>query len=122
MSPKKYHSIDEYHADFPKDIRDKLNIFRKIIQQTVPGAGEEISYNMPAFRQNAVFVYYSAFKKHISLFPAPCGKEWEREFKPYKTSGRGTIQFPYSKPIPADLVTRIVMHLASRDAEKKKEN
>ena len=121
MPSKKYLTVEKYHADFPKDIRDRLDTFRELIKKAVPDLTEAISYNMPAFKQNSTVVYYAAFKKHISLFPAPGGKEWEKDFKPYKISGRGTIQFSYDQPIPTVLITRIVKHLANKDAEKKKQ-
>ncbi|MBS1574300.1 MAG: DUF1801 domain-containing protein, partial [Bacteroidetes bacterium] len=113
MTAKKFLTIDAYHSAFPEDVRSRLDVFRKIISEAAPKAEEVISYNMPAFKLNAVFVYYSAYKKHISLFPAPGGKEWEDEFAPYPTSGRGTIQFPFDRPLPIDLIKKIVKHLVN---------
>lgn len=115
MPTKKFASIDEYHASFPVEIQERLAVFRKTIKDVIPKATEVISYNMPAFKLTKTVVYYSAYKKHISLFPAPGGKEWERDFKPYRTSGRGTIQFPFDKPIPVALIRKIVKFLAKKD-------
>jgi uncharacterized protein YdhG (YjbR/CyaY superfamily) len=120
MTTKKFSTIDEYHSDFPKDIREKLEVFRRTIKQVAPQIKEVISYNMPSFKLNGIVVYYSAFKKHISLFPAPGGKEWEKDFEPYQTSGKGTIQFPFDKPIPVDLIKKIVKYLVDEDLKKGK--
>lgn len=65
---------------------------------------------MPAFRLDGRFlVSYEAFKRHYSLFPWSDGMvaELGEEMKPYAV-GKGTIRFPADKPIPFELVTRIV--------------
>lgn len=118
MATKRFTTIDEYHSTFPEEIRDKLELIRTTIKQAVPEAKEVISYNMPAFKLNGIVAYYSAFKKHISLYPAPTGKEWEKVFESYHTSGKGTIQFPFNKPVPVELIRKIVKHRASEDSKK----
>jgi uncharacterized protein YdhG (YjbR/CyaY superfamily) len=65
---------------------------------------------MPGLRLDGRFlVSYAAFKKHYSLFPASevVVEALGDELRPY-LAGKGTIRFPADKPIPADLVTRIV--------------
>ena len=122
MTTKKFATIDEYHSAFPADVQEKLEVFRKAIKQVIPKAEEFISYNMPAFKLNgASIVYYSAYKKHISLYPAPSGKAWEKDFAPYNTSGKGTIQFSFDKPIPVDLIQKIVKHRLGKSLKKLKE-
>ena len=121
MVSKKFSSIDAYHSSFPEDVQEKLEVFRKAIKQVIPKAEEAISYNMPTFKLNgASIVYYSAYKKHISLYPAPSGKEWEKDFAPYNTSGKGTIQFAFDKKIPVDLIQKIVKHRLDESSKKGK--
>ncbi len=115
MTTKKFSTIDEYHASFPEDVQGKLDELRKTIKQVVPEAQEVISYNIPAFKLNKVVVYYAAFKKHISLFPAPTGVEWKKDFEPFHTSGKGTIQFRLDKPLPFDLIKKIVEYRIQTD-------
>ena len=66
---------------------------------------------MPALRSHGgqFLVSYDAYKSHFSLFPASDGvvKGLGNELGPY-LAGKGTIRFPAGKPIPLDLVTRIV--------------
>ncbi len=119
MASKKFSTINDYHASFPDDVQKRLEVFRKTVKKVIPKSVEVISYNMPAFRLNKVVVYYSAYKDHISLFPAPGGKEWEKDFAPYETSGKGTIQFPYDKPLPIALIKKIVKFLAGKDSNIK---
>lgn len=122
MAAEKFASIDAYHSAFPVDVQEKLKVFRKTIKQVIPDAEEAISYNMPAFKLNGtIIVYYAAFKNHISIYPAPAGKEWEKDFAPYPASGKGTIQFPFDKPVPPDLIKKIVRYRVEKSLKKVKD-
>jgi len=111
---KKYTSIDAYHADFPEAVKEKLDQLRTIIRAEMDSAEEVISYNMPGLCFKKTVVHYAAFKNHISLFPAPSGKEWDKKFAGYKTSGKGTIQFPHTDELPESLIREIVRFLLRR--------
>lgn len=119
MPGKKFLTVDAYHASFPKEVRERLDVVRKLIRAVAPQLKEVISYNIPAYRFNKMVVYYAAFKNHISLFPAPKGKEWEEDFKPYYTSGKGTIQFPHEKRLPLTLIKKIVKFRVSEDLKEQ---
>jgi uncharacterized protein YdhG (YjbR/CyaY superfamily) len=102
-------SIDEYIAGFPKDVKAILEKVRVTIRKAAPEAHETISYQMPTFTLNGKdLVYFAAFKKHIGFYPAPIGNaEFKADLSAYG-AGKGTAQFPLDKPIPFDLITRIV--------------
>ena len=105
-----YQTIDEYISAFPEEVQTLLFKIRNVIKETAPEAEEKISYQMPAFFQKGVLVYFGAFKDHIGFFPTGNGVEaFLEEVSEYKTS-KGTIQFPYNKPIPYDLIKRIVLY------------
>ncbi len=105
---KKYQSIEEYISDFPEDKALILSNIRHLIKTTAPQATECISYNMPAFKTKKVLVYFAAFKNHIGFYALPSGnKAFQEELKNYKT-GKGSIQFPLSQPIPYDLIQKII--------------
>ncbi len=81
---------------------------RRTIRKAAPKAVETISYGMPAFRMGPVLVYFAAFKDHIGFFPTSSPiPAFKKELAGYKTS-KGTIHFPLDRPIPFDLVTKIV--------------
>jgi uncharacterized protein YdhG (YjbR/CyaY superfamily) len=119
MDPKlKFNTIDDYHAAFSPQIRDLLDDIRKIIRQAAPAAKEVISYNMPAFKQHSVLVYYAGNKEHIGFYPTPSAiQEFKDELKSYKTS-KGAIQFPLDRPIPAALVKKITKFRMAEDEEQ----
>jgi len=101
-------SIDEYIALFSPEVRAILERIRETIRGAAPEAEETISYMMPAFRQGGILVYFAAFKKHIGLFPPVSGDaEIERAIAPY-AGPKGNLQFPLDRPIPYELIERIV--------------
>lgn len=101
-------SIDEYIEGFPPDVRIKLETLRATIKRAAPMAKEKISYQMPAFELKGILVYFAAFSQHIGFYPGASGvASFKDELDNYK-NGKGSIQFPIDKPLPLDLVTRIV--------------
>jgi uncharacterized protein YdhG (YjbR/CyaY superfamily) len=114
----KFKTVDEYHAAVPAHIRTLLEDLRKTIKQAAPKAEEVISYNMPAFKQKGILVYYAAWKEHIGFYPttAPL-KVFEDELRDYKTS-KGAIQFPIQQGIPRNLVKKIVAFRVKANLEK----
>lgn len=101
-------SIDEYIATFPKEIQKILKEIRATIKAAAPAAEEKISYQMPTFTLNGNLVHFAAFKKHIGFYPVPTGIEkFKKELSAYQGS-KGSVQFPLDKPIPYDLISKIV--------------
>lgn len=114
-----HHSVDEYIATFPADTQIALQEVRKTIQSIAPQASEVISYGMPAYKLNGILVYFAAFKKHIGFYAIPHTHEaFRKELSKYKT-GKGSVQFPLDKPMPLDLIKRMVeFRLAENEAKK----
>ncbi len=109
METKKANSVDEYISNYPVEVQERLKQLRKLITETAPDAQELISYGMPGYKLNKnPLVYFGAFNNHIGFFPIPSGVEaFKKEFENYSTS-KGGIQFPHNKPIPLDLIKKIV--------------
>jgi uncharacterized protein YdhG (YjbR/CyaY superfamily) len=67
----------------------------------------------------------ASYKKHIGLYPAPIGNaEFKKEMSVYG-AGKGTVKFPLDKPIPFDLISKIVKfrmkeNLKWAEAKRKK--
>lgn len=100
--------VDLYIKSFPEPIAKKLEEMRDIITETIPMSKEIFSYKMPAYKVNKILVYFGGFKNHISLFPTSSGIiAFEKELELYKHS-KGAIQFPINKPLPKDLIERII--------------
>ncbi|OLB33863.1 MAG: hypothetical protein AUH11_20125 [Acidobacteria bacterium 13_2_20CM_57_17] len=114
-------NTDEYIAKIPEPARSTLNKMRAVIRSVVPrGSTEVISYGMPAFKHNAVLVWFAAFSNHCSLFPtASVIEAFKKELKGYTTS-KGTIQFPVDRPLPAALVKKLVKARIAQNKSKKR--
>ncbi len=111
-------TIDEYIARFPEAIQKRLETLRQTIRQAAPDAQEAIAYGMPAFRTSKVLVYFAAAKKHIGFYPTGSGMSaFKDKVGDYPTS-KGTIQFPYDRPLPLDLVSEIVKYRAAEVSKK----
>jgi uncharacterized protein YdhG (YjbR/CyaY superfamily) len=107
---KKFETIDEYITIFPKNVQEILETLRKVIRESAPEAEETISYAIPTFKLNGNLVHFAAYKNHIGFYPTSSGIEaFKKELSNYNTS-RGTVQFPIDKPIPYDLVKKIVRY------------
>jgi uncharacterized protein YdhG (YjbR/CyaY superfamily) len=122
MKPK---DIDSYIASFPKDVQALLKKVRGTIRAAAPKATEVISYNIPAFRQRRILVYFAAFKAHIGLYPPVRGNATLQKAVAKYAGPKGNLQFPYDEPLPLALITRIVRHKVKEDgsdarAHKKK--
>lgn len=117
-------NIDEYISGFPKNTQKVLEEVRAAIKKAVPDMEETISYAIPAFiYKGSRLVYFAGYKNHVGLYPVPTGnEEFEKEFLVYKTSGKGAIQFPLSKPMPTDLITKIVKFRLEENFKKEKKS
>jgi uncharacterized protein YdhG (YjbR/CyaY superfamily) len=121
-SKKQLKTIDEYIAAFPKEVQDVLEKIRSAIRESAPKAEEAISYGIPAFRLNGSrgSVYFAGWKNHIGFYPTPSGIEaFKKEMAPFKQE-KGSVQFPLDKPIPYDLVKKIVRYKVTENLEKGK--
>jgi len=109
-TPKiKFSSVGEYIASFPEPTATLLQELRMLIRSAAPEAQEVISYNMPAFRFHGILLYFAGHKGHIGFYPgnATLIEGFGRELDGYATS-KGTIQFRLDKPLPHDLIIKIV--------------
>ncbi len=118
MTSDKPKDIDEYIAGFPKNIQNILNNIRATIKKAAPQAEETIKYAIPTFTLNGNLVYFAAYKNHIGFYPAPRKNEvFKKELSEYK-GAKGTVQFPMDKPIPLNLISRIVKFKVKDNLEK----
>ena len=127
MAPAKdqFKTVDAYIDSFAEPIKGFLQTLRQTIKEEVPQAEETIKYAMPTYVLHGNLVYFGAWKKHVGFYPITREMEANiKELAAYKTSGKGTIQFPYSQPLPLDLIRTIIRfrvkeHLASKAKEQK---
>ena len=101
-------TIDAYIASFPADIQPILQQVRATIKEAAPMAEEVISYSMPAFKLNGMLVWFGAHTHHIGLYPRVSAIEaFKAQLADYK-GAKGSVQFPFNKPMPLELISEIV--------------
>ncbi len=113
--------IEAYFQQFPEQVQEILRTIRAIIQDCAPEAEEALAYGMPAYKTNKrPLVYFAAFKHHIGFYATPTGHaQFQDELALYK-QGKGSVQFPLDKPMPYNLIERIVRFRVHENSEKTK--
>jgi len=102
--------VDAYIEGLPEARREPMRALRATARAAAPDAEEVITYRMPGLKLGGRFlVSYDAFKAHYSVFPASDGvvQGLGDEVAPH-VAGRGTLRFPADRPLPVDLIRRIV--------------
>ncbi|MFV0362333.1 MAG: iron chaperone [Suipraeoptans sp.] len=85
-----------------------MNKLRELILSCSPEIKEKISWGMATFTLNGNLVHFAGEKKHIGFHPSPSAiTKFESELVQYKYS-KGTVQFQNDKPIPYELIKRMV--------------
>jgi uncharacterized protein YdhG (YjbR/CyaY superfamily) len=120
MTKKTPKNIDDYVDRFPKEVRQRLQKMRLTIRKAAPKAKETISYGIPAFTLNGLLVWFAAHKTHIGFYPrASAIAGFRKELSAYK-GAKGSVQFPFDKPLPLALVSRIVKFRVKQNLSKRK--
>jgi uncharacterized protein YdhG (YjbR/CyaY superfamily) len=117
----KSENVDEYIKAFPKNVQKILEQLRATIKEKAPEAVESMSYGMPGYKTHGrPLVYFAGYEKHIGFYATPTGHaEFAAELSKFK-QGKGSVQFPLHKPIPFDLIARIVEFRVEENSAKYK--
>ena len=111
-------TIDEYISQFQEDVQYILINIRAVIKESAPEAVEKISYRMPAFFLNGGLVWFAAYKHHIGFYPKTSAMQaFIKELSAYKGT-KGSVHFPLDKPIPYDLISKIVKFRVAENLNK----
>jgi uncharacterized protein YdhG (YjbR/CyaY superfamily) len=111
-------TVDEYISLCPQDVQPVLLEIRSVIKETAPAAVERISYQMPGYYQNGYLVWFGLHQNHIGFYPTGSGIEaFKEELAAYKRS-KGAVQFPLDRPIPYELIRKIVKYRVAENLKK----
>ncbi len=120
MGDPKRRNVDEYIASFSEEIQERLRQIRQVIKENAPDAAESIAYGMPAYKLNKKpLVYFAGYQNHIGFYATPTGhSKFINELSKYK-QGKGSVQFPLAKPLPVDLIAKIVRFRVTENNPRK---
>ncbi len=106
--------VDEYIAQFPKEVQTRLKEIRIAARAAAPGSTETVSYfEMPGYcyecyDYNGMFAWFSFKAPYVRLHVRPpVLKNHKKEIADYPTTS-AIISFPMDKPIPMALVKMLV--------------
>lgn len=101
--------VANYIAEYPEPAKSRLTTLYDLAKQVAPMATEHMSWGMPTFKVNGKNAFHFAKQKHhIGFYPSPEAiEQFAPELADYKTS-KGAVQFPDDKPLPIELITRIM--------------
>ena len=110
--------VDAYISGFPKDTQKLLKQVRATIKKAAPQAEEVISYGMPAYKLNGALIYFAGYKNHIGLYPMPSAiVAFKKQISDYNWA-KGSVQFPFNKPLPLELIEKITRFRVKEDLQK----
>ncbi len=119
-SNEKPRTVDEYIASQREAVQPVLREMRTLIRAVIPDAKEVIAWAMPSYKFHAYIVHFAAHKTHMGFYPGiEAMEKFQDRLKDYHTS-KGAIQFPYSKPLPKELIADIVSFCAVQDTLPKR--
>ena len=118
MTAKTLKTIDNYINSQPERTKKTLQELKECILKEVPNAIELFNYNIPAFalvkgdkREQQIMM--AGYKNHVGFYPHPTVMEkFDTELEDYK-KGKGSVQFPNNKPLPKELIIKMVTYRVS---------
>jgi len=108
-----FKTVDDYIISQSQEAQIILRELRSIIKEAVPETIEIPNYKVPSFtlifglkpEQQLMIV---AYKKHVSFYPFQATiDKFKDELKNFEL-GKGTVKFPFDKPLPKDLIIEMV--------------
>ena len=107
-------TVNEYIQSKPSQARTKLKELRQIINTALPDTTEAIKWHNPTVlaSDGMILMMYAAYGDHLNLMVTVSTLQaMESKLENY-TTGKVSIQFPLSKPLPVALIKQIVSHRA----------
>jgi uncharacterized protein YdhG (YjbR/CyaY superfamily) len=118
---KSYKNIQEYVKYVPKPFLPKIKEIWALSKKLVPKGEESIKYGMPTIELDGKnFIHFASMKGHLGFYPTPSGiKAFENELKEKRVDySKGCIRFPYDKPLPVSLITKIIKFRLKEEKQK----
>ena len=108
-------TVEDYFNGQPERTKKALLEIRDCILKIEPRATELFNYNIPAYslvqggkREQQIMI--AGYKKHVALYPHPTTMEkFDSELSEFKR-GKGSVQFPLDKPLPKNLIERMIKY------------
>ncbi|MFD5625444.1 iron chaperone [Streptomyces sp. NPDC127072] len=103
-------TVDEYIEGLSEQRRELLQQVRALAHEVVPGASEAIKWGHPAWvhPSGTILFVTSTHAQHANVTFTPSTREaFDAELADF-TTGKGSLKLPYTRPVPADLLRRMM--------------
>ena len=92
--------------------REVLSKIREAIKTAAPNATEKMAWKMPTYWQGENLIHFAAYKNYVGLtFSFGAIEEFADSIKDTGcVVKKNTIQIPWGKPIPFDLITDMAQY------------
>ena len=121
MAGKRPTTIAAYIRAAPREGRPHLRRLYAILRSVAPHAEAAIKWGTPFFVEPRFLFAFSAHKAHLNFAPTPAGlKPFRKELQKHQTT-KGSLQIPYDRPLPEDLIRRIAERRL-RDVRERKDD
>jgi uncharacterized protein YdhG (YjbR/CyaY superfamily) len=110
--PAKPRSVDEYIESLSGPARQRMSQLRELALAAAPEATETLKWGDPAYvhPSGVILFILSGHRAHANFVLTPTTREaFDDELAEYET-GKGSVKLPYDRPVPTDLLTRMVHH------------
>lgn len=106
--------VEDYVAAVPAEARPLFDELRALVKAELPNAKEVISYGVIGYKidDKRPRVFIGGWKDHLALYPVPNDEAVQAEIAPYR-KGKGTLWFDPAKPLPKQLIKRVVAALVA---------
>jgi uncharacterized protein YdhG (YjbR/CyaY superfamily) len=106
-------SVVSFLEEVEPTLRKELLSLCQFIANHFPEGTSKIAYDMPAFLvKGKPLCYFNVYPNHVGFYVFPqTHKAFEKALSPYKR-GKGSVQFPLNKPLPLDLIKKMIQHRA----------
>ncbi|MDD2394779.1 MAG: DUF1801 domain-containing protein [Sphaerochaeta sp.] len=100
-------TIEAYIASQPESIRLLLSELHQAIGSSIPEAEHRMSWGMPTYWKGGNIIHFYGHAKHVGIhIGSDVLVHFQARLSAYKT-GKGSVQFPYDKPIPYALIAEM---------------
>lgn len=113
-------TVDEFVAEAPAEARPILEEIRVIVKKAVPGVDETMGYGKPYYKYHGWMTGVTLYTKHLDVEIWDGLSDTDREELEalgYRT-GSKNFQIKYGQQVPVDILSRLVMAQAKRNATK----
>ncbi|AFL82047.1 hypothetical protein Aeqsu_2593 [Aequorivita sublithincola DSM 14238] len=106
-------SLEAYFNAQPEKTKQALLKLKECNLEVIPNTTELFNYNIPAYtlveegkREQQIMI--AGYENHVGFYPnSTTIEKFKTELNGNKT-GKGTVQFPLDKPLPKELIIKMI--------------